>query len=247
MKKLTPKQKTAIGKFIKERIGGKPLCPLDWLCGEIECLHHNVANHSQKMKESAPQRRAMIAELERLKTAFDALSFDTRLVLSMQLAGGIAQVEGRHEWMASGDHIDGLGLAIDSALSAASPPSDKVLAARKAFGSSLKTENDKSRGAGHTAMIRRSFVVDAGRVFIMAGGKTLSQADESVFSDWLVMLDDTLVMGLRETGQSFKRAIRDAIGNTATERAAWEEKTRNHRVAAFTFAVQEMHRMTFFN
>ncbi len=199
-------QRSKIMDFIRSR-GRVPVIHAANLTAEIECLVHNTQNALATMRHSTKQRRERKAEIERLVHAFKGLSTDTRREVSMRLVRGICQARGVHSWTSDTRDADGV---------------------QKALAAAVGKVSREPRGAGHLADVKRRFVLDAARVFVLAGLDNVGANPDSVFVEWLFLLDAVFGLGMTEGGSmnAFQRAIREAIGKTAQGRSDWVRRAQ---------------------
>jgi len=208
-------KKSWINKFIESE-GLKPIVKREMIswhngkarqcdCIEMYCetLAHNVRNIQDRIDGNTTQRRDKRKELQRLQTAFAALSNNTRDHLSVNCVLGLPNVALRLN--GQGSIIQAIENGIDTTIE--------------------QCKGSAPRGKGHASTVKRAFVREAALIFLMMGGKRLSPDNSSIFALFLCIADTELGLNVRQSkAESFKRVILQTIGKTETERRATKAK-----------------------
>lgn len=189
--------------------------PHEALIGELLVFHQNLTTRINRLKQSALAQRARVRELQRLLSAFQALSLDTREMLSEII---IRRIDATcYETSDT--------LKIYDPTKATGAVQEAVNALLNSFESKLSRST--KRGRGRAAIIRRFFVREAAALYVMAGFKRLGASERSLFMQWLNTLWDAFdmpahlqVLGDKEFGQhtNFKRIVREVVGTTRAKR-----------------------------
>ena len=226
---MNKEDEKAVRQFI-ERAPLPPLMPVEWIVDEVRLLRLNTENHLQRTAKSTTQRRDQRTELERLLGVLESLHLDTRELLGMEISRGIARA--RHpgaggEYSTDIRDFAGLVLAVKSGIRGA--------------------RSSGERGEGRMARVRRKFVIDAAHLYIMAGFKVIGDSEESRFTAWLDLMQRVAAVpkfSVKYGG--LRRAIRDALGNTAAARKEWVAKhaaSLQRKPQPYTFDAKNKHRL----